>query len=373
MASKRDYYEILGVSKSASSEEIKSAFRKLAKQYHPDVNKEPDAEMKFKELQEAYAVLSDDNRRHQYDQFGHEAFTNANSGGNGYGGFDFSSFDFSDIFDNLFGSSFGFGSSNSSRNRATKGDDTLLKVTLDFEEAVFGVKKDITLSLLNTCEECYGHGGHGEVTCSTCHGNGTISVEQRSIFGTFLTKSTCPKCQGKGKSYEKTCNNCNGKGRIKQNKTINVNIPSGINDGDRLRLVGKGEAGLNNGPNGDLYLDIKVLPHEFYHRDNDDIYLEVPITITEAILGIKKDIPTLYGNVKLTIPAGTNSGDKVRIKGKGIDNSDNHDLGDMYVIFNVKTPKKLSKEQKVIIDRLNETTFEDNDITKFNRFTSKNK
>lgn len=371
MASKRDYYEILGVSKSASNEEIKSAFRKLAKQYHPDVSKEPDAEAKFKELQEAYAILSDENRRQQYDQYGHDAFTNA--GGANYGGFDFSSFDFSDIFENLFGNSFGFSSTSSSRNRSTKGNDTLLKVTLDFEEAVFGIKKDITINLLDTCNDCHGKGGHGETTCSACHGKGSISIEQRSLFGTFLTRTTCSKCGGTGKSYDKICSTCNGKTRIKKNKQVNVSIPSGINDGDRLRLTGKGEAGNNGGPNGDLYLEIKVLPHEFYERDNDDIYLEVPLTITEAILGTKKDIPTLYGNIKLTIPAGTNSNDKMRIKGKGINNATENHLGDMYVIFNVKTPKKLSKEQKVLIDHLNKTSFEDSDITKFSRFTNKQK
>ncbi|NLA33258.1 MAG: molecular chaperone DnaJ [Tenericutes bacterium] len=367
---KKDYYESLGINKTATSDEIKSSFRKLAKKYHPDVNKSPDAETKFKEIQEAYAVLSDENRRHQYDQYGHDAFTN--SGGNNYGDFDFSSFDFSDIFENIFGSNFGFSSSSSSsRRRATQGNDTLLKITLDFEEAAFGIKKDIIINLLDTCGECHGHGGHGENTCTECRGSGSISTEQRSLFGTFLTKTTCPKCEGTGKTYNKICSICNGRKRIKKDKKINVSIPSGINNGDRLRLSGQGEAGLNGGPNGNIYLEIKVLPHEFYERDNDDIYLEVPLTITEAILGTKKNIPTIYGIIKLTIPSGTNSGDKVRIKGKGINNESDYNLGDMYVIFNVKIPKKLSKEQKKIIDHLNKTNLEDSEINKFNRFTDK--
>ena len=369
---KKDYYEVLGVDKNATDAEIKSAFRKLAKQYHPDVSKEANAEEKFKEIQEAYAVLSDENKRKQYDQFGHAAFDG--SAGNGFSGFNAQDFDFSDIFDSIFGNSFGFGSSggSSSKNRKTRGSDKLIHINLDFEEAIFGCEKQIKVNVSETCDACDGEGGFDSETCSTCHGSGTVTSQQRSLFGSFMTRTTCPDCNGEGKTYRRKCSKCNGRGRIMKEKILNVTIPSGVDNGNRLRLSGKGEAGSNGGPNGDLYLEFSIQSHEFYQRDDDDIYLKVPITVSEAALGCKKTIPTLYGNIKMTIPAGTNTGDKQRIKDKGVNNSTTKHKGDMYVVFDVKFPEKLSHEQKRLFEKLADTDLEDREINKFNKFVKNN-
>ena len=353
---KRDYYEVLGVSKDASAAEIKSAFRQLAKKYHPDVSKEPDAEKKFKEVQEAYEVLGDETKRQQYDQFGHAAFDQAAGGYGGagsyggFGGFDASGFDFGDIFDNIFGGGFG----GSSRNSAQQGADRLMRIRLSFEEAVFGCEKDIKLEVNDKCDECNGKGGTGEETCSECHGSGTVTKEQRTLFGTFMSKSTCSKCKGKGKTYKDKCSHCHGTGRIVTNKVITVNVPEGVDTGNRLRISGKGEPGINGGPNGDLYLEFVVEKHEYYNRDGDDIYLKVPINITEAVLGTKKEIPTLFGNVMLTIPEGTNTGDKQRI------------------IMDVRIPKKISREQKKLFEELEDTELDDTVIKDFDKFTINN-
>ena len=371
---KKDYYETLGVSKEATDAEIKSAFRKLAKQYHPDVCKEENAEAKFKEIQEAYAVLSDEQKRRQYDQFGHAAFDGAGGAGGygGFGGFDASGFDFGDIFDNIFGGGFGFGGNSRTSNRPRSGNDKLMRIRLSFEEAIYGCEKDIKLEVNDKCDECNGKGGFNEETCPSCHGSGTVTSEQRTMFGTFMSKTTCSKCNGLGKSFKKTCSNCHGNGRVISNKTITVNIPSGVDNGNRLRLSGKGEAGINGGPNGDLYLEFVVDSHNFYERDGNDIYLVVPITITEAVLGCKKEIPTIHGNIKLTIPSGTNNGDKQRIKGKGIKNESTGKTGDMYVVLEVRIPKKLSREQKKLFESLDDTDLTDSNIDKFENFTDKN-
>ena len=354
---KRDYYEVLGVSKGASQDEIKSAFRKLAKKYHPDVSKEPDAAEKFKEAQEAYAVLSDDAKRRQYDQFGHAAFDNNGMGG---GGFDFSGFDFSDIFGDIFGSGFGFGGGRgSSQSRKAKGRDSVMRINLTFEEAVFGCKKTLNLDVTEDCDGCSGTGGHGEKTCPTCHGSGQVTSEQRTLLGTFMTRTTCSNCQGKGKIFDENCSKCRGTGRIRKNKDIEVKIPAGVDTGNQLRLAGKGEAGYNGGPNGDLYLEFNVKAHPLFDRDGNDIYLNLPLTIVEAVLGCKKDIPTLYGSVKLTIPDGSQTGDKHRLKGKGVEDVQTGRKGDMYVILNVLTPTKLSKDQKKIFEQLSKTDLED--------------
>ena len=368
---KREYYEILGVSKNATESEIKSAFRKLAKKYHPDVSKEPDAAEKFKEAQEAYAVLSDENKRKQYDQFGHAAFSN----NGGAGGFDFSGFDFSDIFEGLFGDNFGFsnfGSFGGNSNRPRKGRDTLMRVNLTFDEAINGCKKIVNIDVMESCLECHGHGGFDEKTCSTCHGSGTITGEQRTMFGSFMTRTTCPSCEGKGKTYQKSCSKCRGTGKIKTNKDLEVKVPAGIDTGNRLRLSGKGEAGLNGGPNGDVYLEFKVESHPLFIRDDNDIYLELPLTITDAILGCKKEIPTLNGSVKLTIPSGTNSGDKHRLRGKGVQNVNGFGRGDMYVVINVVTPTKLTKEQKKLFEQLAKTDLEQDEVFKnYNKHAKK--
>ncbi len=355
---KRDYYEVLGVSKDASDKEIKSAFRKLAKQYHPDVNKAPDAAEKFKEAQEAYAVLSDEGKRKQYDQYGHAAFDQMNGGA----GFDFSDFDFGDIFSEIFGGGFGFGGGGRSTGpRRQKGADKLMRINLTFEEAVFGTKKTINVDVSDECPNCDGKGGLGEKTCSKCHGSGTITAEQRTMFGSFMTRTTCPNCNGQGVSYETSCSKCHGSGRISSNKDIEVKIPAGVDTGNQLRLAGKGDAGRNGGPNGDLYLEFRVKDHELFVRDDNDIYLEVPVTITEAVLGCKKEVPTLYGNVKLSIPPGSATGDKHRLKGKGIEDVHSGSKGNMYVVLNVVIPQKLSRDQKKLFESLNETNLESGD------------
>lgn len=354
---KRDYYEVLGVDKNASEAEIKSAFRKLAKKYHPDVSKEPDAAEKFKEAQEAYAVLSDANKRRQYDQFGHSAFDQM--GGAGASGFDFSDFDFSDIFGDIFGSGFGFGGRSSNRSR--RGNDTLVRIDLTFEEAVFGCKKDVKIDTMVECDSCSGKGGHGEKTCQTCHGSGQVTSEQRTIFGSFATRSTCQTCHGKGVTYDTKCSKCHGEGRIRENKTVEVKIPAGVDTGNKLRLNGKGEAGVNGGPNGDLYLEFKVKSHPLFERDENDVYLTLPITITEAVLGCKKDVPTLSGTVKLSIPAGSKTNDKHRLKGKGIADPQTGRKGDMYVIIDIHIPKKISRDQKKLFEALSKTKLDDSD------------
>ena len=377
MATKRDYYEVLGVSKSATKDEIKSAFRKLAKKYHPDISKEENAEEKFKEVQEAYSVLSDDNKRRQYDQFGH-AGVNGNGAGSGFGGFNgagfgFDASDLGDIFDDLFGAGFGFGGSSSRRSsRTRRGSDILMQVDLTFEEAVFGCEKDFDLDVVAECDKCDGKGGFHEETCSRCHGSGNITSEQRTILGSFMTKTTCPDCGGKGKTYREVCSKCHGKGSVKARKTITVSVPSGIDNGERLRVPGKGNSGENGGASGDLYLEFHIKEHKYFKRDGLDIYLEVPINMAEAVLGCKKEIPTIYGNVKLTISSGIDSGDKQRLKGKGIKDSTSRKVGDMYVIFKVVTPKRLSRDQKKLFESLSKTDLDDSEIDRFVSFTNNN-
>ena len=375
---KKDYYEVLGVSKDATDAEIKSAFRKLAKKYHPDVSKEPDAAEKFKECQEAYAVLSDPSKRKQYDQFGHAAFQQGAGGAGGFSNFDFG--DMSDIFEDLFGGMGGFGGfsgftqsgSRRSSNGPRKGNDVLYRMTIDFEEAVYGCKKDLKLDIVDTCPECDGKGGFNPSTCSTCRGSGTVTSEQRTMFGSFLTKTTCPDCKGSGTSFEKKCSTCRGTGTVKKNKTITITIPEGIDTDNRLRVAGKGEAGANGGKPGDLYVEFTVRDHEFYQRDEDNIYIELPLTITEAILGCKKEVPTLYGNVNLSIPSGTQSGAKLRLKGKGVTNVTTKRKGDMYVITKVIIPEKLTRDQKKLIESLNNTSLDNSqEFKKYYKFLNK--
>ena len=356
---KKDYYEVLGISKTATDAEIKSAFRKMAKQYHPDINKAPDAAEKFKEAQEAYAVLSDPNKRKQYDQYGHAAFDNNGESG----GYDFSGFDFSDIFSDLFGSSFGgfnFGGRSTTSRGSRKGDDSLVRVNLTFLEAINGCKKTIKVASSEACPDCNGKGGLGEKTCSACHGSGTVTSEQRSIFGSFMTRTTCDTCHGKGTTYEKTCTTCHGTGKINKTKEIEVKVPAGVDNGNQLRVAGKGEAGYNGGPNGDLYIEFKVEEHPIFEREEDDIYLFLPITIVDCVLGCKKDVPTIDGTIKLTIPENSKTGDKLRIKGKGVPNVNSGKKGDMYVVLNILPPTKLTREQKTLLEKLRDTDLEDN-------------
>lgn len=379
MDNKRDYYEVLGVSKNATDAEIKSAFRKLAKKYHPDVSTEENAAEKFKECQEAYAVLSDPQKRKQYDQFGHAAFSGGAGGGAGFSNFDFG--DMSDIFEDLFGGLGGFGgfssfsSSNGSRrssNGPRKGNDVLYRMTIDFEDAVYGTKKDLKLDVTDTCPDCDGKGGFHPETCSTCRGSGTITSEQRTMLGSFLTKTTCPNCNGTGTSFEKKCSTCRGSGTVKKNKTITITIPAGIDTDNRLRVAGKGEAGKNGGNPGDLYVEFTVRNHEFFQREEDDIYIELPLTITEAILGCKKEIPTLYGNVTLSIPQGTQPNDKLRLKGKGVANVSSKRKGDMYVIVKVIIPEKINRDQKKLFEQLDKTSLDNSpEFRKYYKFLNK--
>ena len=383
MAEKRDYYDVLGISKNASDAEIKSAFRKKAKEFHPDLNKDnPSAAEKFKEAQEAYSVLSDENKRKMYDQYGHAGVSSSGPGGAGFGGFsDFggAGFDFGDIFESIFGGNgagFGgfsdFGGTRSSRNQATRGSDILMRMNLTFDEAVYGTEKKFNIDVVEDCTECHGNGGFDKKECSTCHGRGTVTTQQQTILGSFMSTTTCSDCHGKGYTYKRKCDECNGKGKVSLNKKLTINIPEGINTGDRQRISEKGNPGSNGGRNGDLYIEFIVDEHDYFVRESDDIYLEVPLTLTEAILGCKKEIPTLYGNVKLNVSAGTNSGDRQRIKGKGVNNKYRKHKGDMYVIFKVYTPNKLSREQKLLIDKLNDTDLKTEEIKRFEKFTSKN-
>ena len=369
---KKDYYEVLGVEKTATQDEIKSAFRRLAKKYHPDVSKEENAAEKFKEVQEAYAVLSDENKRKQYDQFGHSAFTNNQGGFSGFEGFDFG--DMSDIFDDILGGmGFGRRRGTSSRTHATRGSDILYRMTIDFDEAVNGCKKDINIDVVEDCPECHGEGGFDKTTCSKCRGSGTITQEQHTILGSFLSKTACPYCNGTGSTFERKCTSCRGTGKVKNNKTITVTVPAGIDTENRLRLQGKGEEGTNGGPAGDLYIEFTVRDHEYYKRVDDDIYLEVPLTITEAVLGCKKEIPTLYGNVFLTIPAGTQNGEKLRLRSKGISNVNTKKKGDMFVITKVIIPEKITKDQKKLFEQLSDTELDNTSfIKKFKKFLKDN-
>ncbi len=374
---KRDYYEVLGVSKNATQDEIKSAFRKLAKKYHPDVCKDPDGAEKFKEAQEAYAVLSNETERAKYDKYGHNAFS-GNAGGGSTGGYDFSGFDFSSIFDDLFGgndfSSFNFGMGGfgrNSRNNKRRGSDLVYNLKIDFLDAAYGAEKDITLDVVDTCSNCNGEGGFDKTTCSTCGGRGVVRTESRTILGTIMTNSPCRDCGGTGYTFRTVCPECRGKGKIKQRKTYTVNVPKGINTGEQVRMSGKGEAGLNGGPNGDLYIEFEVKPHQLYKREDDDLYIEMPVTITDLVLGTSKTINTLDGKIELKIPASSQAGDTLRVKGKGMPNVHTGRYGDLYVILKLVLPNRLTKSQKDLFNELSKTELDDNEA--FRKFDKLNK
>lgn len=369
--SKKDYYEILGISKSASEDEIKSAFRKSAKKYHPDVSKEPDSDKKFKEAQEAYSVLSDPQKKSKYDQFGHSAFDQSSgygSSGAGFGGFSSDNFDYSDIFGSIF-EGFGFGgSSGSSRNRPSKGDDIQIIFEMSFEEAAFGTSTTVPIEITDNCDKCDGKGGTGSKTCHECSGSGYINQQQRSILGSFVTRATCPTCEGEGQTYSKVCTKCNGKKKINTKKELIVKVPKGVDTGDHLRLPGKGPAGDNGGPNGDVYIEIRVKPHPIYKREKDDLIISLPITVAEAALGIKKDVPTLNGKIVLNIPAGAQTNDRHRVRLKGLQNPNTKRTGDLYVVIKVITPQKLNKSQKKLFQELSKTNLNTEEMNKFNKF-----
>ncbi|MEG0799325.1 MAG: molecular chaperone DnaJ [Bacilli bacterium] len=373
---KKDYYSVLGIDKNASNDEIKSAYRKLAKKYHPDISKDEAGAEKFKEAQEAYSVLSDEGKRKQYDQFGHAAFDN-NGGSNpgGAGGYDFGGFDFSSIFDDLMGgnsgySSFNYGDSRKSSSKR-KGRDCAYQMDITFEEAAFGCKKDFKLEINDTCSSCDGKGGFGETKCSSCNGKGYVISESHTIFGSFSSKSVCSACNGEGVTYDEVCSECRGKGIKKALKTITIDIPKGINTGEQIRMTGKGEAGLNGGPNGDIYIEFNVLKHDLFERKGNDIYVEVPLTIVQAALGCTKEIRTLNGKVDLKIEDGTQNGDILKLKGKGIENDGWGRNGDFYCTIKVVIPSKLSRKQRELLEELENTGLEDSSI--FKKFYDLNK
>ena len=378
---KRDYYEVLGVSKDASEAEIKSAFRKLAKKYHPDVNKEEGAADKFKEAQEAYAVLSDKNERAKYDRYGHQAF---NNGPGGSAGYDFSGFDFSSIFDDLFGgngqggfSSFDAGDIFSNfmggrgRSKARRGSDLVYTMKIDFLDSAYGAKKDITLDIVDNCPECNGEGGFDKETCSECGGSGRISQRTNTILGAIMTQSTCRNCGGTGYTFKKTCSECHGKGKIRQKKTYSVEVPKGINTGEQIRMSGKGEAGIGGAPNGDLYIEFEVGKHQLFERKSDDLYIEVPVTLTDLVLGATKEINTLYGSIDLKISSGSQAGEVLRVKGKGMPNVHTGKLGDLYITLKLVLPTRLTRTQKDLFSELSKTELDDNEA--FKRFEKLNK
>ncbi len=355
MADKRDFYEVLGLDKSADDAAIKKAYRSLAKKYHPDLNPgNKTAEEKFKEVNEAYAILSDPEQKAKYDQYGHAASdpSSGGFGGGGFGGFgDFG--DIGDIFSSMFGGGFGgFGGSSRRRNAPVQGDDIGVHITISFEEAAFGTKKEITYNRIQKCPDCEGKGaakGTSPETCTKCQGSGQMRVTQRMGGMAFQTTTTCTGCNGKGTIIKTPCTNCNGKGMIKVSKKLEVNIPAGIDDGERIALRGQGCDGRNGGATGDLILSVNVKRHSIFERDGYDIYCEVPITVVEATLGAEIDVPTLEGKVKFKIPEGTQPGTRFSLKQKGITMVNSQRKGDLYFDVNVEIPKNLSEKQKDIM------------------------
>lgn len=369
MAEKRDYYEVLGVSKDADADTIKKAYRTLAKKYHPDINKSPDAPEKFKEVQEAYEVLSDETKKNLYDRYGHAGVdpnASSNMGGGFGGGFNFNGFDVGDIFSSFFG-----GNSRQTRNNGPmQGEDKYLRMEISFLEAAFGVKKVISLTVDEKCVSCKGTGakdGTELETCSSCHGSGTVRTQQKTMFGTFESTTTCPYCKGKGKTIKTKCPDCKGEGYIRKKVNVDINVPAGIQSGQQLRISGKGEKGINGGPNGDLYVEIVVTKHKYFQRQNNDVYVNIPISYVDAALGCKIDVPTIHGDVKVEVPAGIQNGQKLRIKGKGIKDLRSTNMGDEYIILDIQVPSKLSKDEKELYMKLKDLETKQGD-TIFEKF-----
>lgn len=346
--SKRDYYDVLGVPKSATADELKKAYRKLARQYHPDVNKDnPDAAEKFKECSEAYSVLSDETKRAQYDQFGHAAFENG--GGPGAGGFGGAA-GMEDIFDMFFGGGRGgFGGGRRPKSGPQRGADLRLDLEISFEEAAFGVEKEVRVTREDTCDHCEGTGaesGSESEVCPDCHGTGEIQFTQNTMFGQMVNVRPCSRCGGQGRIIKNPCKLCGGAGRFKKDKKLKVKIPAGVDTDSRLRVSGEGEAGLRGGSRGDLYVYLYVKPHKFFEREGTTVLCEVPINIVQATLGAEIKVPTLDGQVVMKVPEGTQPGKILRLKGKGIASLRNGARGDQLVTIKVVVPTKLNDKQK---------------------------
>ena len=365
---KRDYYEVLGVSKGASDDEIKKAYRKLAKKYHPDMNPgDKEAEAKFKEVNEAYSILSDSEKRARYDQFGHAGVDpnyGAGGPGGGFGGFDMGDIDLGDIFGSFFGGGFGgFGGSTSSRrNGPQKGESLRASLTISFEEAAFGCEKEINLNRTEECEACHGSGaepGTTAETCPDCRGTGVVRVQQRTGGFAFSSTAPCSRCRGTGKIIHTPCKACGGSGSVKKTKRGTVSIPAGIDDGQAISLRGQGNAGKNGGPAGDLIVAVHVKPHPQFHRDGTTVLYEQPVTFYQAVMGAELEIPTIDGKVKYNLPAGTQTGTTFRLRGKGIPELRGRGRGDQYVTVRVQVPTSLNGEQKEALRAFAEAMGED--------------
>ena len=360
MAEKRDYYEVLGVSKSASDSELKSAYRKLAKKYHPDMNPgDKEAEAKFKEASEAYSVLSDPDKRRQYDQFGHAAFEGG--AGGGAGGFDFNGMDMGDIFGDIFGDFFGGGRSRAQNNGPMKGQNLHHTIRITFEEACFGTEKELDLPLQDECESCHGTGakaGTTPETCSKCGGKGQVVYTQQSLFGMVRNVQTCPDCRGTGKIIRDKCPDCHGSGYITRKRKISVTVPAGIDNGQSIRIREKGDPGVNGGPRGDLLVEVAVSRHPIFQRQGIDIYSSAPITVAQAALGGDVRIKTVDGEVEYTVKPGTQTDTRIRLRGKGVPSLRNKSIrGDQYVTLVVQVPTKMNGEQKELLKKFDEAMY----------------
>ncbi|MBQ2635079.1 MAG: molecular chaperone DnaJ [Oscillospiraceae bacterium] len=363
MAEKRDYYEVLGLQKGASDEEIKKAYRKLAKQYHPDLHPgDKRCEEQFKEVGEAYEVLSDPDRKARYDQFGHAAFDpNAGFGGGGPGGFGgFGDFgDLSDLLGGIFGGGFGFGGGQTRRSGPMKGESVRVRLTLDFQEAAFGCTKTLQIPRIENCDECGGTGcakGTTTETCPECGGSGSVRTQQRTPFGVMSSTGVCRRCNGSGKVVKTPCPKCAGKGKLRRTRTITVQVPAGIDDGQTFPVRGEGHASPNGGPAGDLLVTVAVRAHALFEREGSSVLLELPVSFPQAALGAEVEVPTLDGKVKLTIPEGTQTGSVFRLRGKGIPFVGGGGRGDQFVTVTVETPRSLTREQKELLLRYAEAT-----------------
>jgi molecular chaperone DnaJ len=351
--SKADYYETLGVARTATPDELKSAFRNLARRYHPDVSQEPDAEEKFKEINEAYAVLSDAEKRTAYDRFGH-------AGVNGMGGVDFTNVDLSDILGDLF-SSFGFGGFGRARSRTAprRGEHLQYTLTLEFEESVSGIEKEIQFTRDEICSRCAGsraEPGTSSVRCETCGGQGEVRQARQSLFGTITQVTTCPTCGGVGERIETPCRTCDGRGLERVMAKKMVTIPAGVDNGNQIRLSGEGQPGSNGGPKGDLYILVRVKPHKFFRRSNNDIHIDLNVNVAQAALGAEVTVPTVDGDEKLSIPVGTQPGKVIKMRGKGIpDVHGSGRRGDQLVLINVVIPNRLSDKQRELFEKLAES------------------